>query len=217
MTRGFHDRGGFRTARNRQPPVGQHIGQRPGRNDLSLVQQNQNVGKAFDLGDVVADVENRYGERFVKRFEVRKNLFLVAAIKGGERFVHQKKPRLGEKRAADRDALALAARQCRCRAIEQMPDPHQSNHIVKSDLFRSAGLQRAVAPIEQILPYGEMGEETRFLEDISDRAVVRFAKYPIPVLPHFASDHELARQTMRGPRHNEELSSCPIRRARRER
>src|SRR5262245_43476781 len=189
---GFDDRGGFRAARNRQPPVGQYIGQRARRNDPSLVQQHENIGQTFNLGDVVAYVENRYGESFVKGFEVRKKFFLVTAIEGGERLVHQEKPRLGKQRPADCHALAFAARQSCCGAIKQTPDPHQSNHVVKSDLLRSARLQRTLATIDQIPPNREMGKKTRFLEHVSDRPTVWFSKYAAPVLPHFASHDESA-------------------------
>ena len=76
---------------------------------MSLVEQNDLVAEAFDLGHVVGDVEDRQREMIAQLFNERENFRLCPAVERGKRLIHQQHLRLGKQGAANADALTLAA------------------------------------------------------------------------------------------------------------
>ena len=120
-------------ARDRKRRIGLQLLQRPARDDATGLDQHEMVGEALDLGEVVADVQDRDRERGVQRLEIGQDLVLAQAVEPGQRLVHQQQPGLREQRAADRDPLALAAREAQRRPIEQTLHPEQRHDVVEPD------------------------------------------------------------------------------------
>src|SRR6185437_10821217 len=103
----------------------------------------------------------------VERFEVGKDLLLRRAVEGRQRLVHQQQPRLREERAADGDALPLAAGEGERRAAEQVADAEQGDNVVETERRRGAGPRSAPCSVEQVAAHGEMRKEARFLKDVA--------------------------------------------------
>ena len=75
------------------------------------------------------------------------------------------------KRAAERDALALAAGQMAGPARQQVTDVEQRQDALA---FRMVGRDAAhPAPVVEVLRHGEMREQPAFLEHVADAALVR--------------------------------------------
>ena len=83
------------------------------------------VARRGHLGDRVADIEDRHPDLVAQPLEVGQDLLLARGVERGERLVHQQQPRAREQRAADRDALLLAAGEAGGPAIEQVADAEQ--------------------------------------------------------------------------------------------
>ena len=86
----------------------QDVEHRADRRDLALVQDHHGGGEPRHLGDRVADIEDRHAD-IPQPLDVGQDLGPPLLVERGERLVHQQQPRMGEQRAADRDALLLAA------------------------------------------------------------------------------------------------------------
>ena len=149
------------------------------------------VGESLDLHHVVGDVERRQRQAVVKPLEERQDVGLGGVVERGQRLVHQQQPRLRQQRAAERDALALAAGEIARRAAEKRREAAEVDHLVPADRRRRAraGRRRAEA---QIGLDRQMGKETRLLEDIAERAAVGRREQPRAVLPDFAVDAAMA-------------------------
>ena len=78
---------------------------------LAVGQHHDRVGEPRDLGDRMADVDDRNAELVAQPLDVVEDLGLARHVERGQRLVHQQDARLREQRAADRDALLFAARQ----------------------------------------------------------------------------------------------------------
>ena len=88
-----------------------------------------------------------------------------------QRLVHQQHAGIAEQRAADRDALLLAARQARRSARQQRLEAEQRDDVGEGDEARPArGEARAVG---QIVRDAEMRKQARLLEDVADAAQAR--------------------------------------------
>ena len=70
----------------------------------------------------MGDVDHRRAEPPVQRGDLAAHLHPELGVEVGQRLVEQERLRLLDDRAADRDALALAARQLRRLAVEKMRD-----------------------------------------------------------------------------------------------
>ena len=100
---------------------------------MSHLHQHQCVGQAFHLGHVVGDVEHRDGKALMQPFQEGQDLVPALAVERGERLVHQQQLRVGQQRAPDRHALALAAGQVARGPIEQRSEAEQRDRVVKPD------------------------------------------------------------------------------------
>ena len=87
--------------------------------DPAAAQQHDLVGHAHRLGLVVGDVDHRHAELLLQRADLAPHLLAQLRIEVRQRLVHQADRRLGDDRAAERDALLLAARELRGLALEQ--------------------------------------------------------------------------------------------------
>src|SRR5215468_8904524 len=101
--------------------------------------------------------------------EIGEDFFLACPVERGEGLIHEQQFRLRKQRAAKRDALALAARQCSCRAIEQMSDAQEVHDFVEPDVLFFAGSQGAAVSVAQVTADRQMREKARLLEYITDR------------------------------------------------
>ena len=73
----------------------------------------------------MADIDDRDLRLVAQPLDIGQDLGLARVVERGQRLVHQDQLRAGEQRAADRDALLLAARQQAGPAVEQMADAEQ--------------------------------------------------------------------------------------------
>ena len=87
--------------------------------DAAVAHQHDVVGHGHGLDLVVGDVEHGDAEAALQRADLAPHLDAQLRVEIGERLVHQADRRLGDDRAAERDALLLAARELRGLALEQ--------------------------------------------------------------------------------------------------
>src|SRR5271165_3768778 len=174
--------------RQRQRRIALQVGERPCRDHPALLHQHDLVGQAFDLGDVMRDVDDRQGETVAQPLEERQNLVLGRAVERRQRLVHQEEFWLRQKRASDRHALAFAAGEMARRAVEQR------GHAEKVDDFVESHSLSRCAPIvprraeHEIAAHREVRKEARFLEHVAERPPVRRQKGPVAILPDVALD-----------------------------
>ena len=149
------------------------------------------VGEPLDLRHVVGDVERRQRQAVAQPLEERQDVGLGGVVERRQRLVHQQQPRLRQQRAAERDALALAAGEIARRAVEQRREAAEVDHLVPADRRRRprAGRRRAEA---QIGLDRQMGKEARLLEDVAERAAMGRHEQARAVLPHLAVDAAMA-------------------------
>ena len=96
-----------------------------GRRDLlhgAVAQHGHAVGHAHRLDLVVRDVHERAVEIALQVLELAAHLEPQQRVERRERLVEEVRARVAHDRAADRDALALAARELRGLAVEQRLD-----------------------------------------------------------------------------------------------
>ena len=98
----------------------QDVEHRPDRRDLAVGQDHDGGREPRHLGDGMADIDDRHADLVAQPLDVGQDLGLALLVERGERLVHQQQARVGEQRAADRDALLLAARQRVGPALEQV-------------------------------------------------------------------------------------------------
>ena len=79
---------------------------------------------------VVRHVDGRHAEPLVQLRELRAHRHAQLRVEVRERLVHQERLRLAHDRPAHRDALALAARERRRLAVEQLVEPERLRDLV---------------------------------------------------------------------------------------
>ena len=84
-----------------------------------LLQHHDLRRQLAQLGGVVADIDHRHA-LVAQPHQIGQDLVLAALVERAERFVEQQQSRLRQQRAAERDALALAAGELAGTAVEQM-------------------------------------------------------------------------------------------------
>ena len=94
----------------------------PGGDGRAVGEKDDGVGEPRDLVDRVADIDDRQPHLVAEPLDIGKELRLPRLVEGGERLVHQQQPGAGEQRAAEGDALLLAAGEPRRPAVEKMAD-----------------------------------------------------------------------------------------------
>ena len=123
------------------------------------------------LGGVVADIDHRHIGLVAQPHQIRQDLHLALLVERAERLVEQQQPRLRQQRAAERDALALAAGELPGRRSSRWP--MSSRSVTR---LRCAGSSREAvhAPaVVEILRDIEMRKQPRILEHIADAAAMR--------------------------------------------
>ena len=87
--------------------------------DAARSQQHDLVRHAHRLDLVMRDVDHGHAELPLQRADLAPHLLAQLRVEVRQRLVHQADRRLGDDRAAERDALLLSARKLRRLAIEQ--------------------------------------------------------------------------------------------------
>ena len=90
--------------------------------DQAVLQQHDAVGQRHRLDLVVGDVDHGLAELLVQTLDLAAHLVAQLGVEVGERLVEQEQAGVAHDRAADRDALALAARELARQALEQARD-----------------------------------------------------------------------------------------------
>ena len=91
-----------------------------------VAQHRDAVAERHRLDLVVGDVDGRDAEPLVQPRELGAHADAQLRVEVRERLVHQVRLRLAHHRAADRDALALAARQRARLAVDQLREPQHA-------------------------------------------------------------------------------------------
>ena len=138
----------------------QQLGARRRLHDAAGVVDDDAVGEAVGLGEVVGDHDGGGGDLAQQRAQLVAQRQSSRGVEGGERLVQQQERRLDGQRAPERDALALAARElARIPALE--PGETQAR-------------QRQVAQSEgHVVGDGEVREQRVALEDVADATLLR--------------------------------------------
>src|SRR5579885_1720937 len=119
------------------------------RRDTPILDPHDAGGDARDLGRIVADINHRQLRIVAQPLEVRKDLRLARGVERGERLVEQQQPRPHQERAADRDALTLAAGELARPTVEQMADVAQIYGVREG--FRIGGKPAHPAAVIEIV------------------------------------------------------------------
>ena len=91
--------------------------------DHAAVHQRDRIGHGHRLELVVRDVHGGRLEAVVQRAQLAAHHLAELRVQCAERLVEQERQGLADDRAAQRDALAVAARESRHRAVQEIGDP----------------------------------------------------------------------------------------------
>ena len=89
------------------------------RDRLAVGQNDDRIREACNLGDRMADVDDRDGEVVAQQFDVTQHFVAPRDVERCQRLIHEQQPRLRQQRAADGNSLLLAARKCVGQAVQQ--------------------------------------------------------------------------------------------------
>src|SRR5215510_6661800 len=163
---GLDDGAGLGTAGQGEEIEALHdLRRRPDCRDLSVGQQHNGCREAGHFGDGVADIDDGDLALVAEAFDVGQDLSLARIVEGGERLVHQQYPRIGKQRAANSDALLLAARKTTWAPIKELGDAEQIDHTIK--LVATLGSWRKPAAIEQVPAHRQVREQAPLLEHVT--------------------------------------------------
>src|SRR6185437_816413 len=146
------------------------VAYRSGRDAASAVEQDRGIGEPRDLRNRVGDVDDRNTKRGAQTLDVIEDLAPAREVERRQRLVHQQDPRLREERAADRDALALAAGKRRRPPAQHRLQTEKLDHLRRLDDALVGGTQPQA--VMQIGADVEMRKEQRILENVADTALV---------------------------------------------
>jgi hypothetical protein len=156
----------------------EHVrGRADGRYPAGL-QHDDGRGEPRHFADGVRDVHDRHRRLVAQSLDVGQDLGLAGLVQGGQGLVHEEQAWMGQERPADRHPLLLPAGQPGRPALEEVADAEKRDHGVEvAPLARGPRALAACepAPEEQVLPHGEVREQTPLLEHVAD---------PPPVLGH---------------------------------
>ena len=178
---------------------------RPTGDGSPLLHQQHVTVEAQKLVELVADVDHRQIEARSGRAEVGKDLTPQAAIEAGEGFVEQQQPRRGEQRAAESDALALAAGTGGGTVLQQGLEIEELDHLVQ----RRAGpaTPHAVAQVPQ---HRAVRKESMVLEDHPHPPTVHRREVPgRGVEEHVTANHGARRPDLAQAREAREPAGLP--------
>ncbi len=145
------------------------------------------VGQSGHLILRVTDVQHRDFQFIVQALQVRQDFVFSLTVERCQRFVHQQQLRAGEQRTGDADSLPFATGKVLRVTLQQMADSQQfrgMTHVDPTLLFRDA-----LEAKFQIRQHRQMRKQAGFLEDITQRALMRRDKNLLfAVLPDLIVD-----------------------------
>ena len=107
--------------------------------DPAAVEQHDAIGHRHRLDLIVRHVHHRDPELPLQRADLRAHVLPQLGVEVRQRLVHQADRRFGDDRAAERDALLLAAGELRRLAVEQRREPEEIGDAFASRRATSAG------------------------------------------------------------------------------
>ena len=171
LDRGLDDGAGlgFSGQRDQVEPV-EDARRRPHGGNLAVGEQHDRGSQPGDLGNGVADIDDRHPAFIAQALDVGQDLGLARLVEGRQRLVHQQQAGVGEQRPADGDALLLPAREPPRPPLQQTGDAQQIDHAL--EIVAPLGGRREPAAVQQVLSHGQMREQAAFLEHVADAALV---------------------------------------------
>jgi len=164
---------------------------RTGGRHPAVHEDHQRVGDPRDLGDRVADVDDRDPGLVPQALDVGEDLFLAGGVQGREGLVHEQEAGAGEQGPAESDALLLAAGEGAGPAVQNTTKAEEVDHRVEPLPALVAG--REPPAVEQVLAHRQVREEPAFLEHVADPASVRRDAHPSAIVEqHLAVDEDAA-------------------------
>ncbi len=154
--------------------------------DDAVAQDGHAVAQGHRLDLVVGDVDGRRAQPLVQARELGAHRGAQLGVEVRQRLVEQERPRLAHQRAADRDALALAARELRRAAAHQGLQAEHRRQLVHAPrhlLARRAALAQAEG---EVLAHAHVRIQRVVLEDHRDVAVRRGDRGHVAVPDHDA-------------------------------
>ena len=91
----------------------------------------------------MGDVDHRHAELLLQRADLAPHLLAQLRVEVRQRLVHQADLGLGDDRAAERDALLLAARELRGLALEQLAEAEEAGDAIEPARVLGRRLARA--------------------------------------------------------------------------
>ena len=153
--------------------------------------QHHRVGDPHHLLDRVAHVDDGHLQLVAHQLDVVQDLVLAVGVERGERLVEQQQARARQQRAADRDALLLAAGQVRRPPIEQARKSEQRDDVARAEP-RSAGRGKEPRVAAGSAARSGAGTEPPFLEHVADAPRVGGTSMPCRVEQRLAVDGDAA-------------------------
>ncbi len=141
------------------------------RGDPPLGDQHHGVGEAHDLLHGMADVDDGQRQLVAQALDERQDLLLARLVERGQRLVHQQQARPGEQRAAERDALLLAAGEVARPAPEQRLQAEQLDDLPQ--LLAALVLRHAAHAVGEVAAHRVVREQAAFLEDVAEAPALR--------------------------------------------
>ena len=145
------------------------------------------VGERHRLDLVVGDVDHGRARVAVQGRDLDTGLDPQRRVEVGERLVEQEHLRVAHDRAADGDALALAARELARLAVEQVRDPEPLGRLPDARVDVVPRLARELEPERHVVVGAHMRVERVGLEHHRDAALLRGE-----VVHHDVVDQDLA-------------------------
>ena len=155
---------------------------RAGLLDPALVQQHDLVGHAHRLGLVVGDVDDGEAQFLLQLTQFAPHVLAQLGVEVGQRLVHQADLGLRDQRAAECDALLLAAGELAGFAVEEICKPEQRRGIAQPfGAFGSRHLAHRQAEAD-VVGHAQVREEGVVLEHHRDAALRRREVCHVPVI-----------------------------------
>ena len=141
--------------------------------DAAVPHDRDALAQRHRLDLVVRDVDGRDAELLVELRERRAHADAELRVEVRERLVHEERLRLAHDRAPHRDALALAARELRRLALEELLEAEQRRDLV--DARPDLGLRRPphLQAVAEVLADAHVRVQRVALEDHRDVAMAR--------------------------------------------
>ena len=155
--------------------------------DEAFMHDDDAVGQTHRLDLVVRDVDRGRPLFDVQPLDLGPHLFAQLGVQRADRFVHQHRLRAPHQRAADRDALHVAARERRRLLVEEVGDAQHAGDLAHRLVDLAAAHARGAQRKGDVLEHRHMRIKREGLEHHGDVAVGR-----LEVLHRLAVDQDVA-------------------------